>query len=527
MTTLRRRGAWSTITNISDRDVAISLLRSAGHGNVIDRNVDLILSSKVIIDMHGNVLELTLGKKDQSNTRFQQQQRPRQRRRRRPAEGNGTTGDGNDDDNLYWDLSASVGKLTKLSKLVLCRCRSLPETLHKLPELKCLEFHFCDGNTMLQRQEALYSSIQRIGSLGVSDSPYSHFVHLRTLEIHGGIWNAQSLLWMKSATALDVVTSIENNQEQPTEETQRISQLEVVRFSFLTNDLRSAILDFLSPFKIGGAIMNACVRGREMESRTARICGLSDSKLKHLAWVHSGMTEQGLELLLREVVLPYHRNLSSIDVSGNQIRSLQFLLELPNENETTGGSYSNENEHFQWYQRHDQIFYYPLRTLNLQHNPVLKYRISNHREVEALEFLLKHWFPLLGSLTPSWENWDSRIEYLLRINRGGRALVEGNGMPPPFRASPKPTSNDCDSSWKREWMATIDSTVLTRRIEEREFARTFMKKKLHLSVWPLVLHRAYRTSSKGFLPPLEDATALYYLIRNGPPLSEIFASATK
>jgi len=333
---------------------------------------------------------------------------------------------------------------------------------------------------------------------------------------------------MKSATALDVATSIENSQEQSIEETQRLSQLEVVRFSFLTNDLRSAILDFLSPFKMGGTEMNAFVRGREMESRTPRICGLPNSKLKHLAWVHSGMTEQGLELLLREVVLPYHHNLSSIDVSGNQIRSLQFLLELPNEDETTCGRYSNDNEHFQWYQRHDQIFYYPLRTLNLQHNPVLKHRISNYREVDALEFLLTHWFPLLGSLTPSWENWDSRIEYLLRINRGGRALVEGNSMPPPLRASPNPRSKDCDSSWKREQVAMADSTVLTtRRIEEREFARAFVKKKLHLSVWPLVLHRAYRTSPKGFLPPLEDATALYYLIRNGPPLSEIFASATK
>jgi hypothetical protein len=55
---LRRRGAWSAMNNISDRDIAISLLRSAEHVNVLDRNVDLILSSKIKIDLDGNVVEL-------------------------------------------------------------------------------------------------------------------------------------------------------------------------------------------------------------------------------------------------------------------------------------------------------------------------------------------------------------------------------------------------------------------------------------------------------------------------------------
>ncbi len=478
----RRKGAWSTITNTSDRDTAISLLRSAGHGNIVDRNVDLILSSKVKIDMQGNIVELMLGQQDQSGTRFRQQQQQQQRHR-------------------YWDLSASVGQLRNLNKLVLYRCRSLPLILNtnELPELKCLELHFCDGNTMLQRREAINPSDGsagrcREGFSGVNEACLSN---LKMIGIHGGIWDAQSISWMKCMTS----TSHDERKR-----IQISSHLEIVRFSFLQNEFLHAFLYFLCPYRIYTSrsdISNNAYRPRRRPI----------SKLKHLTWVHSGMTDEGLERLLRTVVLPHHPNLSSIDVSGNQIRSIRFLFELCRDGMypsiSTGDQTSDSNRK---QQNRSGLVYHPLRTLNLEHNPVLRQRISNPREVEAFELLLQHCFPLLGSLTPRWESWDARIEYLLRINRGGRVLVEGNSLPLAVSKSLKPRSNDSDNGDGKDGIT----------IKDIDFSEGLTKKKIHLGAWPLVLERAYKTSDMGFLPRLKDATAVYYLVRNGPVLSEIF-----
>jgi hypothetical protein len=257
--------------------------------------------------------------------------------------------------------------------------------------------------------------------------------------------------------------------------------------------------------------------------------------------VHSGLTAQGLQLLLRAVVLPYHPSVISIDVSSNQIRSLQFLLELGDNamypslsisdvkiNESLKGHNrtNNDNEQLQLRQHRNQT-YHSLRTLNLQHNPVLRHRISHRYEQEAFEMLLQRYFPLLGSLTPSWENWDAGIEYLLRINRGGRVLVEGNVIPPSLLASMKLRSNGGGTSTKEDQALITAATIATTRIKETGAPKKLAKKTIHLSVWPLVLHRAYKTSPKGFLPPIEDATAMYFLIRNGPALSEVFSAATR
>ncbi len=488
----RRRGAWSIITNTSDRDTAISLLRSAGHGNIINRNVNLILSSKVKIDKNGNIVELILGKQNRSgDARFRQQQQ----QQLRPAEGNmNVVVDGDDD--LFWELSDCVGKLKNLNKLVLCHCRSLPSTLNELPELKCLELHFCDGNTMFQRQQ------EAINFLGDENGGNSfRFKNLRMIEFRGGIWDAQSMFWMKCKT-------------RPS------SQLENVRFSFLQNELRHAIFDFLSPSETKETRINKSdINNKEGEERNSGTSKLPTSKLKHLTWVHSGMTDQGLELLIRSVVLPHHPNISTIDVSGNQIRSIQFLFGFCANGMYSSNSIDDRNSDentCRTLQRHcGEIIYHPLRTLNLEHNPVLRHRISNHQEVEAFELLLHHCFPLLGSLTPSWESWDTRIEYLLRINRGGRVLVEGNGAPITLSTSLKQRSKFSSNRCRK------DNGVLAKEIG---FSEGLTKKKIHLAVWPLVLQRAYKTSAKGFLPRTNDATAVYYLVRNGPALSEIFAT---
>jgi len=296
----------------------------------------------------------------------------------------------------------------------------------------------------------------------------------------------------------------------------------------LENNLQEIVLDFLSPFTTGGE-KQSCVfiSNREGIKKTGRICKLPTSKLKHLTWTHSGITDESLEQLLWKVVLPHHPNLSSIDVSGNRIRSIQFLFErcgkgmypsiLMGDTWTMGSNDSPTSEDIHRQKRHDEIFYHPLRVLNLEHNPVLRHRISNHREIDAFELLLRHCFPLLGSLTPSWESWDARIEYVLRINRGGRVLVEGNSMPTALSTLQELRSSSIDS---------VDGNNRTL-IKETVLSEKLVRNKIPLSVWPYVLHRAYKTSASGFLSHAQDATAIYYMIRNGSALSEIFAPATK
>ena len=338
------------------------------------------------------------------------------------------------------------------------------------------------------------------------------------------------------------------------------SQLQVVRFSFLRNELLNAIVNFLSPWNTNAVGLNRCSaydNGNEQVNKKATVClPPVTSYLKRLVWIHSGMNDQGLERLLRGVVLPFHPNLSSIDVSGNQIRSLQILLEPDQSNSSSspstdsaeetmingdennqcssngrrknsGNDCDNDNVNLCLRQKplqlhNEQIRYHSLRSMNLQHNPILKQRTSHPREQQAFEALLLHYFLLLGSLTPSWEDWDAPIEYLLRINRGGRVLVEGNTMPPSLSFQ----SQGLKSIVNRAGGTKNDRTeVLTAAQKESSSLKTTRHNKIPLSLWPLVLHCAYKTSSRSFLPPREDATAMYYLVRNGPVLSEIFATA--
>ena len=185
--------------------------------------------------------------------------------------------------------------------------------------------------------------------------------------------------------------------------------------------------------------------------------------------------------------------------------------------------------------------YHSLRILNLQHNPILKYRTNHPREKEAFELLLVRYFPLLGSLTPSWEDWDPPIEYLLRINRGGRVLVEQHRPLIFFNNNNKSrsTATTTNTTYSNTTSATDSCTVNNftttsthslEKEEENEIKTTEGLKKTKNSIppslWPLVIERAYSTSSKGFLPSRKDATAIYYLLRHGNALSEIYAGVT-
>jgi hypothetical protein len=599
-TMLLQRGSWDRIKS-DERDVVVLLLRIAGHGNLLDRNINLALSSKVKVDVDGYVVELILGKKEPFN---RAQRRPRQPRPPQPRDvndnGNNNNNNNNSDDNddnddliPYWDLSSSIEKFKKLQKLGLCHCRSLPLSLCNLPNLQCLELHLCHGSLMVPQQQ--------------HDDP-QYLSSLVTMEIHGGIWTAQSMedwmKWMTTTTTTTETTTIATaattninsevdddcNQEcsKKMKNNRQAPQLQEIRYSFLNNDVLDVILDFLSPSKNNG--ISGDDNGTTKTSTVHHHSLLpphNTSTLKIFAWKHSGMTNRGLERLILSVV-PWYPNLYSIDVSGNQIRTLQFLLddfndddkynekhsavrttttrddraEQPKEeklqeehtvveklqrvsSKKTGVNNNNSTTSHRHHHHYTTIdHYHSLRILNLQHNPILKHRTNHPREKEAFELLLIRYFPIMGSLTPSWEDWDPPIEYLLRINRGGRVLVEHhrplilfNNNNNNNKSRSTTTTNTTDSNTKSATDSnTIDTfaTTSTHTVEkqEKEIKTTEgLKKKTNTSsippsLWSLVLERAYSTSSKGFLPCRKDATAIYYLIRHGNALSEIYAGAS-
>jgi hypothetical protein len=570
-TILLRRGSWDRI-NSTGREVVIFLLRIAGHGSVLDRNINLILSSKVKVDVEGHVVELILGKKEQS---------PRERQRRRNENNNNNNNNNDDDFSSYWDLSASIEKFQNLQKLILCHCRSLPLSFCNFPNLQCLELHLCHGSLMVPQHQH-------------DDSQY--LSSLVTMEIHGGIWTAHSMgEWMKWMTTTIIATTTiisdcdsDSNQEcskkKKTKKNQQVPQLQEIRFSFLNNDVLDVILDFLSPPKNNGISDdgNDTTKTPTVHHHSLLPPHNTTSTLKRFAWKHSGMTKRGLERLLLLVVLHYP-NLYSIDVSGNQIRTLQFLLDdlddddksnekqspirttttrddrdeqpiegklqdehaveekLPIVSSRTTTGINNNSITSHHHPPTTIHHYHSLRILNLQHNPILKYRTNHPREKEAFELLLVRYFPLLGSLTPSWEDWDPPIEYLLRINRGGRVLVEQHRPLIFFNNNHKSRSTattTTNTTYSNTTSATDSCTVSkftttsTHSLEKevKEIKTTEGLKKTNTSIppslWPLVIERAYSTSSKGFLPSRKDATAIYYLLRHGNALSEIYAGVT-
>jgi hypothetical protein len=160
-------------------------------------------------------------------------------------------------------------------------------------------------------------------------------------------------------------------------------------------------------------------------------------------------------------ILPLFPKLSTLSLRGNQIKSLQ---QLQNYN---CRAYLDGNAR--------PVLSRSLRTMKLDNNPVLKHR-STLDEKAAFIVLLRDSLPLLGSIL-SWGNFDPEIEFWLRMNRAGRFLFMHDGESPP------------------------------------------------LSLWPRVLEAAYRSSSNGFKPSKNDATAVFYLIRNGPALTETIAAS--
>jgi hypothetical protein len=311
--------------------------------------------------------------------------------------------------------------------------------------LEVLELHSCRGN----------QQFAPFGSTGENDENSVILPALTKLEHHDGSWDPQSMeKWMTWICRKNSMANLQH-----------------LHFSHLQENLLDSVVKVLS-------------RKIDEEHISFR------KQLRHLACIHCGMTDHGLQRLIVDVV-PLYPNLNTVSVPANQIKSLQFLLAFEEawkaHQQTLNAGLNATNQFNEGYLF--PIFSSSLQTLNLQHNPIMKKRTNDPLEQQAFELLLKEYFPSLGSLS-SWDDWDPPIEYLLRINRGGRVLIEGN----------RPS-------------VTNDNACHT------------IRSRIPLSIWPTVLERAYKTSTRGFLPAREDATALFYLIRNGPVLAEIMAGS--
>jgi hypothetical protein len=278
----------------------------------------------------------------------------------------------------FWDLPSSVGKLENLRKLVLCHCNSLPSSLADLENLESLALVNCNGENLI--------SSPLLHEDDCNDSR-TRFYNLVSLEVKGGIWGRDSMThWMEWISEKRIMPKIDH-----------------LQFHSLTSDLLQNIFDVL-------------IAGPKKQLT-------HKESLTRLTFAFSQMSNQDFERALLEVV-PLYPGLTTLSVPGNGIQSLQFLLRCEKRYEAdtrpkAGIFYEERNGIV------DTVYSYSLRSVKLDHNPVMKHR-NESLEARSFAILLRSYFPLLGSLS-SWEDWDPSIEYLLKTNRGGRFLVEGSG----------------------------------------------------------------------------------------------------
>jgi hypothetical protein len=407
----------------------------------------------------------------------------------------------------YWTLDGTlVGRLDRLRRLVVGGCRSLPlEALSMLARLESFEVHNCDG-VRLAESAAAATAMTATATTATTTTTSKRWASLVRLEIRGGRWTASSMgTWMKWVCS-------------------SLPHLEELRFSFLEP---SASAEAATAAAAAAHPNGAREGGREREAGTAdengiegpRACGRSETgflvdavadallgfgpsstpdagppplpvfrkSLKSLHWLHSGMKDKGLRRFLCEVV-PLYPSLSALSVPGNDVSSIQFLLEADG-----GGGCSNAADRFRPPAGPIGL---PLSTslskLILQHNPIMKTRTRYEPERRAFERLLDEACPFLGSLS-MWEDWDPPIEGRLRVNRSAGRIL--------FRQPQQPQQQQLQRKMEDDNNDGDDGGGGTRDVPA--------------GLWPLILQRAYATSHRGFLPQnRHDATGVYYLLRH-------------
>lgn len=448
-------------SSFSDRDVVDSLLRSCGlERRQTDRHRWMLHRCK--FNRYDQVTEITLGRTIRGRIPFNHNLN-------------------NNNDNVrppYWTFTnhQEIGRLTRLKKLHLSQYQAQPNALGTLnqasmADLECLiidQCQFLTGEIIQEVENSIGDGSTTTADVGLVVRTFATLTKLMVTRPMGFGYNDGVSRQAMSQFMSFVIKTMPNLQE--------------LHFSFLPysaatdeTDTRGDLLD---------AVLNAMI-----DAASSPFC----SNLKVFTWNHSGMTDVGFQKLLTQVC-PLYPTLQSISVQNNRISSLL-------------GSVLGHRDGTRRRDESDLLcpFSVSLRTLNLQHNPVMKklHSAKDHQsEVEALKTLLEYRLPFCGSLSAPWEDWDSALEYELRVNRsGGRMLLRQRRR----RYNEKDGGRDVKDSDEGD--------------VEQEHDNDSPVAAVPLSLYPQILHRSYAHSSasQGFLPAVNhpnQATGLLYLLRH-------------
>ena len=479
-----------------------------------------------------------------------------------------------------WDLSPVVVHLTSLQHLSLTGCKSLPieEMSKKMTNLR--EIHLIDCPLTMTSNESEKSQPNCIPPVGLPNvSTFSiqynigsndHEVDVdghrngrrrsrnRSLSIgESHVLSSyimpsmkQILLWLKiHCTGLQNL-SISLKGPTPTSDFNSNDQGSVG-----TNLLPDMILKYLSPYHHAHQSVDVETRLRcfnffhNLESISLSGCGLTCLHLETLLFDHFQVLDPNLT----------HSKIKRLSVDRNNIESLQFITrriqEHHRQQQQQERFFYNDDDQMDFSSSEDilpsECFRPPisrikLEYLNLSDNLVLKQMMAFHpiqsyergdsdengsegaeekKELAALHYLLRM-IPHLHYIGyPSHVSFLQRhahIDYIIRINRGGRWLVERHD------GSTVRRSHSCDPESDRDNL--LEQPFSDSREDwfgpDREMSNDDELPSILL--WPRILQRSYEQSSttnglagglSSVRPILnKDASAMFFLLREGPVL---------
>lgn len=266
----------------------------------------------------------------------------------------------------------------------------------------------------------------------------------------------------------------------------------------------------------GGDILYDCVLDKL--KRNNLVLG---EKLVVVSLMNSKLSDDQLATILSDGVVARYDHLRVLDFRNNEIKSLRVtaekIINIP----------------------HESLLPNTIECLLLQGNSVVE-KIKSRNDTDEKKALLTILSCLqrvrkIESLDIPLCSYSPDIEYALRINAAGRILLEGNN------------NNDvvCDNNSNNYNIKNDDSTNANFVCSSDGKRNTTIQQEgggkrrrgmIPLSVWPIVLERAYKTSSPGSVKDQRsgqnvrsyrfDATGLHYLIRNGPFINAIATMTT-
>jgi hypothetical protein len=148
-----------------------------------------------------------------------------------------------------------------------------------------------------------------------------------------------------------------------------------------------------------------------------------------------------------------------------------------------------------------------LRKLHTNHADLIL-NDKDPKENAALVTILNT-FNGISFLTTTFQNTDSEVEYLLRINHAGRKFITG-GIPKSVTTATTAIIGADDE----------DNDNSTNEVSSPSSSKNILIKP---QLWPTILERAYNKSDEVDHMITKCATGMYYLIRNGSILQDIIA----